>query len=131
MKRTLIMAAALLVLAGCGDAGGRAEAATTVATRLLDAAAGHDGALACSYLAPRTTSALEEQAGKPCPEAILDEDLPAPGPVAGTSVYGQWAQVTLSTGTLFLGVFPSGWRVVAAGCTPDGDGPYDCTLQGS
>jgi hypothetical protein len=31
---------------------------------------------------------------------------------------------------VFLAAFPGGWRVVAAGCTPRGDRPYDCTLQG-
>jgi hypothetical protein len=46
-------------------------------------------------------------------------------------VYGQWAQVRLSEDTVFLGAFPGGWRVVAAGCTPRDNRPYDCTLQGS
>ena len=34
------------------------------------------------------------------------------------------------TDTVFLAVFPGGWRVVAAGCTPHGDRPYDCVVQG-
>jgi hypothetical protein len=131
MKRTSIMVAAVVVLAGCGPAGDRAQAASAVATRLLAAAADRDGAAACAVLAPETTAELEESAGEPCPEAILGEDLPAPGPVARTAVYGQWAQVRLATDTVFLGVFPGGWRVVAAGCSPRGDRPYDCTLQGS
>jgi hypothetical protein len=131
MKRISIMVAALVALAGCGSTGGRAEAASAVATRLLTAIAGGDGAAACAVLAPGTTAELEESAGKPCPEAILDEDLPEPGPVDRTAVYGQWAQVRLATDTVFLGVFPGGWRVVAAGCDARGDRPYDCTLQGS
>jgi hypothetical protein len=81
-------------------------------------------------LAPDTAAELEESAGKPCPQAILDEDLPEPGAVTGTAVYGQWAQVRLNGDTIFLGVFADGWRVVAAGCTPHDDQPYDCTLQG-
>ena len=32
--------------------------------------------------------------------------------------------------TVFLATFPGGWRVVAAGCTPRGDRPYDCTVAG-
>ncbi|WIM93525.1 hypothetical protein ACTOB_005505 [Actinoplanes oblitus] len=131
MKRTLIIAAALLPLAACGSVGDREEAASAVATRLLAAAASQDGVRACATLAPDTTAELEESAGKPCPEAILDEDLPEPGRLIGTAVYGQWAQVRLADDTLFLAVFRDGWRVVAAGCTPRGDRPYDCTLQGS
>ena len=38
-------------------------------------------------------------------------------------MYGQWAQVRLSGDTVFLAVFPGGWRVVAAGCTPRGSVP--------
>ncbi|BCJ40021.1 hypothetical protein GCM10010168_28790 [Actinoplanes ianthinogenes] len=127
----MIIAAALLPLAGCGSVGGREEAASAVATRLLTAVAGRDGAQACATLAPDTTEELEKSADKPCPEAILDEDLPRPGQLVGASVFGQWAQVRFTDDTLFLAVVDDGWRVVAAGCTPRGDRPYDCTLSGS
>jgi hypothetical protein len=132
MKRlSLALAAAgLLTLAGCGSVGGREQAASAVAARLLSAVDAKDGAGACAVLAPDTIAELEDSAGKSCPEAILDDDLPKPGPVTGSRVYGQWAQVHLSDDTVFLAVFPAGWRVVAAGCRPRGDRPYDCTLQG-
>jgi len=132
MKVISVAAAALAVglLAGCGSVGDRQQAASAAALRLLSAAASKDGAGACAVLAPGTVSELEQSAGKSCPEAILDEDLPKPGTVTGSRVYGQWAQVHLSEDTLFLAVFPGGWRVVAAGCRPRGDQPYDCTLQG-
>jgi hypothetical protein len=51
--------------------------------------------------------------------------------VIGSGVYGQWAQVRLTGDVVFLAAFPGGWRVVAAGCSPQGNRPYDCTLQGS
>jgi hypothetical protein len=132
MKRTLAAAASVSVLAmaGCGSVGDREDAASAAAVRLLTAAAQQDGAQACAVLAPDTASELEDSAGKPCPQAILDEDLPKPEAVTGTAVYGQWAQVRLSDDTIFLGVFADGWRVVAAGCRSQGDQPYDCTLQG-
>jgi hypothetical protein len=50
--------------------------------------------------------------------------------VSASEVYGQRAQVRLSGDTVFLAVFPDGWRVVAAGCTARGEKPYDCVLQG-
>jgi hypothetical protein len=120
-----------LALAGCAPAGDRGAAAGAGAGRMLTAVQSRDGAAACALLAPDTASTLEESAGKPCSGAVLDQDLPAPGAVTGTDVYGQWAQVRLADDTLFLAVFPGGWRVVAAGCTARGDRPYDCVLHGS
>jgi hypothetical protein len=119
-----------LALAGCGGPGGREDAAAAVAVRMLDAVDAGDGADACATLAPETLADLEQSADQPCAQAILDEDLPAPGRVTNTNVYGQWAQVRLDTDTVFLAVFRGGWRVVAAGCQARGDRPYDCTLQG-
>jgi hypothetical protein len=124
-------AAALLVTScGCADAGGREAAAGDVTLHLLSAVAGGDGPAACATLAPDTAAELEQSAGKPCAEAVLDEDLPAPATITGTEVYGQWAQVRLATDTVFLATFPGGWRVVAAGCEPRRSRPYDCALQG-
>jgi hypothetical protein len=125
-----VPAVLMLALAGCGDVGQRSAAATEVAVRMLTAVDGKDGAAACAALAPDTAAELEESAGKPCAEAILGEDLPAPGTVTGADVYGQWAQIRLSGDTVFLAAFPGGWRVVAAGCTPRAERPYKCTLKG-
>jgi hypothetical protein len=122
---------AALLLAGCGSVGERGAAAASVATRMLGAVQTGDGADACAVLAPDTVAGLEESAGRPCAEAILDEDLPAAGEVTGTDVYGQWAQVRLAEDTVFLAAFPGGWRVVAAGCTARAERPYDCALRGS
>ena len=130
MLKRVIPALLALWLAGCGSVGERSDAASDVALRLLRAVQGQDGATACATLAPNTLQEVEASAGQPCDQAILDEDLPSPGEVTGTDVYGQWAQVRLSDDTLFLAVFPGGWRVVAAGCTPRGDQPYACAVQG-
>ncbi|MEV4636881.1 hypothetical protein AB0J80_05950 [Actinoplanes sp. NPDC049548] len=130
MLRRILIALLLAGLAGCSSVDERGDAATDVALRLLAAVDSKDGAAACAMLAPETRAEVEESAGQPCDQAILDEDLPALGSVTGADVYGQWAQVRLSDDTLFLAVFPGGWRVVAAGCTSRGDLPYDCSVQG-
>jgi hypothetical protein len=126
----VLLPLAMAALVGCAAAGGRGEAAADVATQLLTAVQGKDGVAACALLAPDTASEVEQSGGKPCAEAILDDDLPQPGTVTGTAVYGQWAQVRLGDDTVFLAVFPGGWRVVAAGCQSRGDRPYDCEVQG-
>jgi hypothetical protein len=133
VKRVLIMYAAVAALAvgGCAAPHDRQVAAAAIAQRMLQAVQGKDGARACHLLAPATLADLEKSAGKPCAEAILDEKLPAPAGDPAAQVYGQWAQVRYRDDALFLAVFPGGWRIVAAGCTPRGERPYDCTLQGS
>jgi len=129
-RSTLLGLFAVVLVSGCGDVGNRETAAGQVATKLLTAVAGKDGTTACALLAPDTADELTQSAGKPCDQAILDEDLPAPATVKDADVYGQWAQVRLGDDTVFLAVFPGGWRVVAAGCEPRESRPYDCTLQG-
>jgi hypothetical protein len=126
----VLLPLALAALTGCAAAGGRGQAAADVATRLLTAVQGKDGAAACALLAPDTASEVEQSGGKPCAEAILDDHLPQPGAVTGTAVYGQWAQVRIGDDTVFLAAFRGGWRVVAAGCQSRGDRPYDCEVQG-
>ena len=131
-RRLLTVPLAVLLAGGCGSVDRRADAAAGVADRLLAAVAAGDGTTACAQLAPETAAELADSPGPTCAKAILDQDLPAPGANRGADVYGQWAQVRLDDDTVFLAAFPGGWRVVAAGCKPQGDAqPYDCTLHGS
>src|SRR4051812_11545509 len=108
LMRTAVVLVASTALVGCGSVEDRGDAAASVASRMLSAVQAEDGAGACGVLAPDTISELEESAGKPCAEAILDEELPAPGTVTGTDVYGQRARVRLTSDTVFLGIFPGG-----------------------
>jgi hypothetical protein len=123
-------AVTVLALGGCAPAADRARAADSAALQLFTRLHAKDGGAACAMLAPDTAAEVAESGGKPCAQAILDEDLADPGVVAKTAVYGQRAQVRLTGDTVFLAVFPGGWRVVAAGCRPGGaDRPYDCSVQ--
>jgi hypothetical protein len=129
MLALLAVVVAGAALSGCGAVSDREAAAAAAAERFVTAVADGDGAAACAALAPETVEDLEKS-GDACAEAIVDEDLPEPGPVGATDVYGQWARVVMPDNTLFLAVFRDGWRVVAAGCRPAGERPYDCVVQG-
>jgi hypothetical protein len=85
---------------------------------------------ACALLAPETKGELEQSAGKPCPAALADEALPDPGPARRSVEYGTMTQVRYQEDTVFLARFQSGWKVMAAGCSPVLGHPYDCRLQG-
>lgn len=116
-------------LSGCsaqGDA--EADPAGAAAVR-FSAAAGSDATTACGLLAPATASELEKSSGT-CSRGLADADLPPGGRVREVEVYGLDAMVRLDGDTIFLARFANGWRVTAAGCTPQGDGPYDCDIKG-
>jgi hypothetical protein len=134
IRRLLALAAVAAItagaLSGCGGESDRERAAATAAERFGAAVRDGDGAAACAVLAPKTVAELEESGSSDCADAVLDEDLPDPGPVRTTDVYGQWARVVSAEDTEFLAVFPGGWRVVAAGCRPAGEAPYDCVIGG-
>jgi hypothetical protein len=124
----LLAAALIWTCAACGPSGsndprGAAEA-------FEHAIEADDGAGACALLAPRTRSEVEQSAGKPCAEAILEEDLPEAGAPTGSSAYGTMGQVRFADDTLFMAEFESGWRVTAAGCAPKPPAAYECAIQG-
>lgn len=125
------MAAGLVVLvaaAGCGNS--QDGEVGRVAESFYAAVGSHAGAAACDALAPDTVQELEETAQETCRKAILSEDLPASGAVGSVHVFGTMAQVRYGDDTAFLSRFRFGWRVLAAGCTPQAHGPYDCRIKG-
>ena len=110
---------------GCAAAGESTVAG--VAGQFAGDVARHDGSAACAMLtddARRDT----ETFGRDCPSQLAT--LPDPGAVQQVEVWGDTAQVRLAGDTLFLLQFPDGWRVSAAACTPQGDAPYQCEVQG-
>jgi hypothetical protein len=115
------------VLTGC--AAHDAPVAEDATTRFYAALRGGDGAAACSLLSPAARQDVEQTSGAPCSRGVLQEDLPRPGPPRAASVYGDQAQVQLRGDTVFLARFRQGWKVVAAGCTPRAERPYDCEVE--
>jgi hypothetical protein len=121
-------AAVLLVpLAGCGSLQAPAE---SVADRFGAALAASDWSAGCALLAPRTRSLLEQSAGTACPAALAGENLPDAGPAEAFDGFGTMARVRYQRDTVFLTEFRSGWKVMAAGCTPVPGRPYACRLEG-
>jgi hypothetical protein len=116
------------LLSGCGSQG-TGEAAAAAQDFARSVARSHEPA-ACRFLAPATRSELEQSEGKPCAAALAATDLPDAGTLRSTRRYGTMSQAVFTHDTFFLSPFPGGWTVVAAGCDPRGDRPYDCTLQG-
>jgi hypothetical protein len=126
-----------LSLAACVPARPTSASAIEVTTDFYAAVDRADGAAACGLLAPVTVETLESDASAPCVEAVLDghvgETLTArTGAMPGSaSVAGRQAQVVLTADVVFLTVSGTSWRIVAAGCDPRADRPYDCALEGA
>ncbi|MEU9082734.1 hypothetical protein [Streptomyces sp. NPDC048357] len=120
-----------MLLSGCGASAARVDGARAVGERFERALASGDHGAACRLLAPETRGQLEQDQKKTCGEAMGEEDLPHAGAVRTTEVFGRQAMLRLVGDTLFLSQFSGGWKVVAAGCTPQGEQqPYQCVLKG-
>jgi hypothetical protein len=117
-----------VLAAGCtGCAAAAQSTVSDAAANFAAAVAGHDGVTACAMLtdaARRDT----ETFGRSCAAQLAG--LPDPGAVQQVEVWGDAAQARLAGDTLFLLQFPDGWRVSAAACTPQGEAPYQCEVQG-
>ena len=128
-----MLAVLVAVLAsGCGGSAAREDAAATTAERFRSALAADNGAAACVLLAPQTRREVEQTTDQACASAVVGQDIPAArSPARAVEVYGDLARVSFGDDTLFLAAFTAGWRVTAAGCTPRGERPYECTVKGA
>lgn len=121
----------LVLLAGCGTSGDRAQA-DRVVQQFYDAVRHGNGQQACAQLSESTVMQLESQMKQPCPNVITRLQY-AGGPIVRTSVYVKNAKVDLRNDeSAFLEREPSGWRLSAVGCRPEGkpeDRPLECEAQ--
>ncbi|MGI5270144.1 hypothetical protein ACQEUU_13410 [Nonomuraea sp. CA-218870] len=122
----LVVGALLAALAaGCAaDTAGPARAAEHFHAAL---ASGRFEA-ACALLARKTAEKLPAP-GQTCADALREQRLGPGGRPTEVSVWDDEAQVRLEGDTLFLHHFGDGWRVVAAGCAPVPDLPYECGVE--
>lgn len=127
---TVSVLLAVAAVAGCGTVAQRQDDVRDT-TAVFERALG-EGAYdrVCAVLAPATVQELEQSAGSGCAKALGEESLSAGGAVRRTDVYGNQARAVLSSDTLFLSHFTSGWKVVAAGCAPRPGEPYQCRIKG-
>jgi hypothetical protein len=123
----LLAAGALAVLtSGCSSA--ERPEVERVATRFEDSSG--DPQARCDLLTSQALEQLEQQLRSSCAEGIADLPLEG-GEVESVEVWGGDAQVRLSGDTLFLTRTATGWRIAAAACTPQPEGPYDCEVEGA
>ncbi|MFE1560888.1 hypothetical protein ACFW6V_38620 [Streptomyces sp. NPDC058734] len=125
------MAALVLGVAGCGAPEARQNAAAAAGAAFEAAVAAGDHVRACELLAPQTREQLEQAERKTCPVAFAAQELPEARGIQKVEAYGRQAMVRMTGDTLFLSLFDAGWKVVAAGCTPLPDQPYDCMVKGA
>ena len=118
----------VLLLSGCGTVPGT-DAATQAADQWLAAARAKDAAALCQLLTPAAAQSVTS-GDETCQQAVGDLDLPGTGPVEAVQVWSDRAQVRTGGDTLFLTELAGGWRVSGAGCTSQGDRPYDCDVEG-
>ncbi|MFJ4775681.1 hypothetical protein [Streptomyces sp. NPDC088762] len=130
LRAVLCTGAVAALVAGCGASAARLDGARAAGEGFEQALAAGNHEAACRLLAPETLGQLEQDEEKACAQALAGEELPKAEAVRATEVYGRQAMLRLDGDTLFLSHFGDGWKVVAAGCTPRGERPYQCVLKG-
>lgn len=123
-------AVAVVMVGGCGAVSERRDEARAAAERFEQALAARQYAQVCHALADVTRQEVEQSAGGPCEKGMSQANAPDGGSVIHVDVHGRQARAVLTGDTLFLSRFPDGWKVMAAGCTPQPDRPYQCEIKG-
>jgi hypothetical protein len=132
MRRAIPVGLCAVVLAagGCGPPQGTLQQAGATARDFYAAVRAHNGVVACGLLAPETRREVEQSGRAPCPQALVQQDLPDADAAREVTVYGDQAIVSLDADTVFLTEMSAGWRVTAAGCQRRPELPYECMVRG-
>jgi hypothetical protein len=118
---------ALVTLTACSSS--HEDEVERVAEQFHAALEAEDGEAACDLLSEDAQQEMQ-QSGDDCATAILDAGLSTDGRLKRVQVYDTAGQVHYDDDTVFLGDFPEGWRVTAAGCEKQAGKPYDCQVKG-
>ncbi len=120
--------AACLLLTACGSSPADSPWRATAADFVTSVAA-QDADAACDLLSEAAQTALSDAAGS-CEDGVRDAGLGDPGRFEAVERFGTAAQVRYADDVYFLGQFPDGWRITAAGCDETAGEPYDCEISG-
>jgi hypothetical protein len=120
----------LLTLAACAP--DRTAAAAAAAEEFHRALIAGNVSGACSLLQAETRekTAGNGDAGS-CESGLRGQELADAGKIVHTDIYGRNALVEFEKDTVFLTASKDGWKVTAAGCTPNGDAPFLCEVGGN
>lgn len=129
LGRAVLAALSLGLLAG-GCGGGQDDEVRSVVEDFYTALADGDAAAACGLLSPAARSELERSSGTPCEQALPEELPAAPTGAVGVRRFGDAAKADLGSESAFLARYDKGWRIIAAGCTPHREHPYECSVKG-
>jgi hypothetical protein len=130
VRTWFVVAAAptVLAVAGCSSTPHR-DAVSAAARSFVDKLRSGDGAGACDLLTKDAQSSASGATDTSCADAVTGIKERG-GAITAIQVWGDAAQVQIAGDVLFLRLVSGAWRVSAAGCTPQPEGPYDCKVSG-
>ncbi|MGX1159936.1 hypothetical protein FBY31_1703 [Arthrobacter sp. SLBN-100] len=120
--------AALLAVSGCAPDG---TAPADAAQEFHQDLAASDWSAACNMLQSDTREKTAQEQESTCEDHLRNLQIQEPGTLARTEIYGRGAFVEFENDAVFLAAAEGGWKVTAAGCTPNGDAPYTCEVGGN
>jgi hypothetical protein len=118
----------LLALSACAPAGTAAAGAAQEFHQTV--MAGHLSE-ACSLLQAETREETARTGGPgSCENQLQGAHLPDAGKSLHTKIYGRKGLPGFEKDTVFLTASEAGRKITAAGCTPQGEAPYTCEVEG-
>jgi hypothetical protein len=120
--------APMLALSGCAPDG---AAPADTAEEFHQALSSSDWSSACSMLLSDTREKTAQEQESSCEDHLRNLQIQEPGTLTRTEIYGRGAFVEFENDAVFLAAAEGGWKITAAGCTPNGEAPYTCEVGGN